>query len=319
MTMNKTSITSGQEKQYRRLIEDAAQHGANLALDKVPLDADGIQKLLGHGDEIRTAVAEVIVSKIRELSVSNQFVSEETESSRTYPDGYSVKTLEVQTDIIRQALPELSLGMDVAHHVTHLNEFRTKTELPTGAEGFFFIPRWQKVAPTYGEALEKVLALLAKSRKFYNYRDGQLGEKQLRQSVRTSEMLAKLADLSAEASAKVGGQPGDFIIIPAQVGMKHRGRSVRRAREIFTANEFGLDAFTIACILLAHPEREQMWEQLHIDCSGDEYSPFAGGRFDDAPYFRFNDGRLEFDTFWISNVNDFYASASGFLPPACNA
>ena len=302
--MIKTSITSGQEKSYRRLLEDATEHGTKLALDKVPLDTDGMQMVLSHGDEIRTAVAEVIVAKTREFSVSNQFANEEVKSSYAYPAGYEVKTLEQQTDILRQALPELSLGTDVAGHVKFLDEYRTTTKLPAGAEGFFIIPRWQKVASTYGEALKKVLALLAKSRKFFNYRSGQLGAKQLRQSVRTSAMLAKLAE----------GQPGDFIVLPAQLGLRHRGRSVRRAREVFLANEFGLDAFTVACILLTHSEREQVWEQLHIDCSGDEYSTDAVGQFELAPYFLFIDGELRFDTYWVSFANGHYGSASAFSP-----
>ncbi len=305
MTMNsRTSITSGQEKQYRRLIDDAKDHGVKLALEKVPLDSDSMQLVLGHGDEIRTAVAEVIVAKTREFSVSNQYADEEVKSLYDYPSGYSVKSLEQQTDILRKALPELSLGTDVAGHVAFLEEFRSKTKLPVGAEGFFIVPRWQKVAATYGEALEKVLALLAKSRKFYNYRTGQLGEKQLRQSIRTSAMLAKLAE----------GTPGDFIIIPAQLGLRHRGRSVRRAREVFVANEFGLDAFEVACILLTHPEREQIWEQLHIDCAGDEFSADADGQFDGAPCVSFNDGKLEFGTNDVGNAGGYYGSASGFFP-----
>jgi len=304
MTMSKTSITSGQEKSYRRLLEDATEHGTKLALDKVPLDTDGMQMVLSHGDEIRTAVAEVIIAKTREFSVSNQFANEEVKSPYAYPAGYEVKSLERQTDILRQALPKLSLGTDVAGHVKFFDEYRTTTKLPAGAEGFFIIPRWQKVAATYGEALEEVLALLDKSRKFYNYRSGQLGAKQLRQSVRTSAMLAKLAE----------GQPGDFIVLPAQLGLRHRGRSVRRAREVFLANEFGLDVFTVACILLTHPEREQVWEQLHIDCAGDEYSPDADGQFESAPFFVFSGGKLKFDAHWVGDAFGNYGSASAFSP-----
>jgi hypothetical protein len=304
MTMRKTSITSGQEKQYRRLLDDAKDHGIELALKKVPLDTDGMQMILSHGDEIRDAVAETIVAKTKEFSVSNQFANEEVKSSYAYPDGYAVKTLEQQTDILRKVLPALSTGSDVGGHVAFLDAYRANTKLPVGAEGFFIVPRWQKIAGTYGDALETVLALLAKSRNFYNWRSGQLGKKQLRQSVRTSAMLAKLAE----------GQPGDFIILPAQLGLRHRGRSVRRAREVFLGNEFGLDAFTVACILLTHPEREQVWEQLHIDCAGDEYSPDAGGQFDRAPRFDFGDGRLKFGSVWVGHAFGRYGSASGFSP-----
>lgn len=40
--MNRTSITSSQERQYRKFVEDATKRGANLALKKVPLDKDGL-------------------------------------------------------------------------------------------------------------------------------------------------------------------------------------------------------------------------------------------------------------------------------------
>lgn len=302
--MSKTSITSGQEKQFHRLGEDAAQHGTELALKKVPLDTDGMQMVLSHGDEIRAAVAEVIVAKTKEFSVTNQFKDEEVTSSCDYPAGYAVKTLEQQTDILCKAFPTLSTSMDVGCHVAYLDKFRAEHALPVGAEGYFMFPRWQKVAGTYGEALEIVLTLLAKSRKFHNYRKGELGEKQLRQSVRTSAMLAKCTE----------GQPGDFIILPAQLGLRHRGRSVRRAREVFLGNEFGLDAFTVACILLTHHERERVWEQLHIDCSGDEYAPVADGQFGSAPCFIFHVGRLRFGSGWVSDAVDCCGSASGFSP-----
>lgn len=67
-----TSITSspvseGQKKQYARLLEDAAKHGAELALGKVDIDHEGMQQLLTRGDEIKFAVAATIVQKTREL------------------------------------------------------------------------------------------------------------------------------------------------------------------------------------------------------------------------------------------------------------
>ena len=42
--------------------------------------------------------------------------------------------------------------------------------------------------------------------------------------------------------------------------------------------------------------------------------PESDVRFDNAPYFNFNDGDVKFDTNWVSNTNDNYGSASGFLP-----
>ena len=59
-----TSITAGQQKQYKRFVEDAAER----ALKETALDKDGLQKLIENGDEFQSR----IVTAIRELSVSNQ-------------------------------------------------------------------------------------------------------------------------------------------------------------------------------------------------------------------------------------------------------
>lgn len=37
-------------------------------------------------------------------------------------------------------------------------------------------------------------------------------------------------------------------------------------------------------------------------------------RFDNAPYFNFNDGKVKFDTNFASNANENYGSASGLVP-----
>ncbi len=41
--------------------------------------------------------------------------------------------------------------------------------------------------------------------------------------------------------------------------------------------------------------------------------PDADVRFDHAPYLKFNDDEIKFDTKHVSNANDNYGSASGFL------
>ena len=43
-------------------------------------------------------------------------------------------------------------------------------------------------------------------------------------------------------------------------------------------------------------------------------NPDSDVRFDNAPYFNFNDGKVKFDTNWFDNANDNYGSASGFVP-----
>lgn len=282
-----TAITAGQQKQYKRFVEDAA----DKALAEVGLDKDGIQKLIGNGDEFQVD----IIASIKKYSISNEFADEEVKSSYTYPKHYKVKGITEQTNILRQLIPGIGFA----------DEKIVDQSLPANAEGWFAIPKWQSVAKTYGEAVQKVLDLLKKQRKgdFYNNRENQLGEKYLRQHAKTAKMFQKLAD---------DQQGYDILVVPAQFGLRHRGRSVRRAREVFTANEFGLGAFAVGIMLLTHPEREVQWEQLHIDCAGDEFAPVADGDFRYAPYFFYYDV-LKFFTFRVGFAYGYYGSASGFI------
>jgi hypothetical protein len=289
MAMTAKPITSGQRKQYFRFVEDAAEK----ALAEVGLDKDGIQKLIENGDEFQSH----IMTGIQGLSVSNQFADEEVESEYGYLSGYQPKGVADQIKRLRELFSELGTAdVELANQ-----------PLPSNAEGWFAIPRWDKIAPTYNAAVEKVLALISKARngKFYNYREGNLGPNRLRQHERTVAMLKKLGDQ----------QTGhDILIVPAQFGLRHRGRSVRRAREVFNASEFGLGAFAVGIMLLTHPERLQHYDDLWIDCAGDEYDdPDGDDRFSHAPCFYFYDGEVRFDSRWFDDADADSGSASGFV------
>ena len=241
------------------------------------------------------SVAKGIVEFLCKVSKSF-YADEEVASSYTYPNGYALKTLHEQIAILSKLF-----GLDGAKALAYAENL---PQLPEGAEGWIAVPKWQAIADTYGKAVEKVLALLGESRKFKNWREGQLDEKYLRQTERTEQMLAKFCEQ----------QEGDIIIIPGQFGLRHRGRSVRRARVVFVGNEFGFGSFINGCMLLTHPEREQTWEQLHIDCAGDEYAPDGDGEFVYAPGFDWGDGGLRFGAGWAGITNKQFGSASGFLP-----
>ncbi len=288
--MTTKSITSGQEKQFKRFVEDAAEK----ALKEVGLDKDGLQRLIENGGEFQLR----IVTAARELSVGNQFVDEEVESNYGYLSGYKPKGITEQINILRQLFPG----------IRYADEKLAEQSLPANAEGWFAIPKWQSVAKIYNEAVEKVLELIKQQwkGKFYNWREGRLGAHLLRQHERTTKKLEALADQ----------QKGyDILVVAAQFGLHHRGRSVRRAREVFTANEFGLGAFEIGCMLLTHPERLQNYGDLWIDCAGNEYAPAAAGGFSGAPCFGFDEGKVRFGAYWFGSAGDGYGSASGFLPP----
>jgi hypothetical protein len=228
---------------------------------------------------------------IRERNSSR---NEEVKSSYAYHYGYKPKGIIEQANRLRELFP----GLDSA-------DLRlAEKPLPEEAEGRFAIPRWTKIAPTYGLATEKVLAMINQIGygKFHNYRDGELSPGHLRQHERSALMFQKLSDQQKYF---------DIIVVPGQFGFRHRGRSVRRARAVFNGSEFGLGAFAVGIMLLTHPDRLMNCDDLWIDCAGDEYSPGASGRYEFAPLF-FYDRKLKFFTCWFGNALDKSGSASGF-------
>jgi hypothetical protein len=225
----------------------------------------------------------------------SQSVKEEVKSEYGYPPGYKPKRITEQVDILRQLLG-----------ISSIDEKIVKQLLPAHAEEWFAIPRWQGISNVYGEAVREVLKLIGRQRDFSNKHEGPLGEAYLRQHKRTAEKLRTLSKQQGNS---------DILIVPAQFGLFHRGRSVRRVREIFGVNEFGLGAFEIACMLLTHPERFSHYDDLWIDCAGDEYDPGAGSDFSHAFFFNFNDnGRVNFGTGYINKPHVNYGSVSAFLP-----
>ena len=294
------SITSGQLKQIVRFGSDAIEK----ALEELGLDKDGAQRVIEHGDEFTSAIRNSANSALQNLSVSDRFKDEEVKSSYGYLSGYR-KPIEIsdQIDILRSHWPNLNPDATLRY----MREVYPKLQLPGWVEGPFAIIRPSFFSDKYGEELEEVLKAIAKDRKgrFVNYREGQLGPKYLRQSERTLSMLRVLVDQQSGS---------DILISPAQFGIRHRGKSVRRAREVFVAGEYGKGAKDTGTMILTNPIRLQHYNDLWIDCAGDEFVPGADGQFDSAPCFGFDDGRVRFGADWVSVASGGFGSVSGFLP-----
>lgn len=232
------------------------------------------------------------------------------------------KSITERVAVLRELLPGIGFA----------DEKLAEHPLPPKAIGWFAIPRWQKIAPTYGEAVEIVLDLIKKQRKgnFQNLykRKGGLWkflcslfkrkkEKPcLCRHERTHQMLQALGNQ----------QNGyDILVVAVQFDSRYMGWSVRQAREVFDENEFGLGAFEIGCIILTDPERfrdaseiarllnpeylqrrEHRW--IGIDCAGD-----IGNDGCCAPLFRLDGDMLRFRMCPISILSNSCGSATGFL------
>lgn len=243
-------------------------------------------------------LSELVHNFIAENRLTDKFKDEEVKSNYGYLSGYKPKSITEQTNILRQLFPGIGFA----------DEKIAQGEPPQHAEGWFAIPKWQTMAPTYGEAVQRVLDMIKKTRggKFINFREGQLGPERLRQMTKTASLFKKLCDEQKNH---------DILVVAAQFGIRHRGRSVRRAREVFSANECGLGAFANGIMLLTHPERLQYYDDLWIDCAGDEFDdPGADVRFVHAPFFRFHDDEVEFGTDFVGDASGGYGSSSAFVP-----
>jgi hypothetical protein len=253
-------------------------------------------------------LSDLISTFIAENRSTDKFKDEEVKSSYGYLSGYKpgVRGLNEQCNQLRILFPGIGFANREYQEKVELGQ----VDLPDNAEGWFAIPNWAKnpdiFGKTYSEALLKVFATIKKARDgdFVNYREGQIDEKRLCQSARTQEFFKKLCDEQ--------GNP-DILIVPAQFGIRHRGRSVRRAREVMldSGNEFGLGAFAVGIMILTHPERLKHSDDLWIDCAGDEYAPDADGDFSRAPGFKFSGGSVGFGTGYVCSARAVYGSASG--------
>jgi hypothetical protein len=312
-TLTQTSATDGQIKQLTRAGQDAVEK----AIKDFGLDKDGAQRVHGNPD-FAARINEATTTILKDLSVSDKYKSEEVKSNYGYLSGYKPKGLTEQCNRLRKLFPGLGFAnLDLLAQIES-----GKADLPKMSKedgwAWFAIPniwkpcRLAAFGTTYSEALLKVLDTIKQTRNgnFVNYREGQIDEKHLRQSVRTQRFWKELSEAQ--------GNP-DILIVYAQFGIRHRGRSVRRAIEVFLGNEFGLGAFAVGIMLLTHPERLMNYDDLWIDCAGDEFDdPDSDVRFGRSPCLRFlflfGDDEVEFSARYVGGASDDYGSASGLAP-----
>lgn len=286
-------ITSGQEKQIVRFGSDAVAR----AIKEARLGKEGAQRIIGLADIAGNnlfveAMYQSALAALQKLSVSDRYADEEVASNYVYPSEYAgPKPIDEQIATLARIF-----GLNSAPALEFAKNLPT---LPDGAEGWFAV-----LAKCDCDTVRLVLDKIAESRKFYNYRAGQITADHLR----TSERTVRALELVAKQQA------GDILVVPAQLGLRHRARSVCRAREIFVANEFGLGSAAVGSIALTHPERFVRWEQLQVDCAGDEFSFEAVGAPAAAPFFYFSDDELKFGTGRVGCVDPRFGTASAFLP-----
>ncbi len=286
------NTTDQQNERLQQCLTDAVASAYRAAVEQ--LDRQSAQAVLEVSAELKSEIAKTVAEIVHSHTVSHKFENEQGVSKRAYPPTYRVRPVEAQVTELRKIFPALGNCREKLGHLP----------LPDEPEGWFAIPRWQVLAPTYNQAVEMLLDILGSRRRFSNRIIGRLGDKYLRQTERSILAEKILADQ----------QPGnDILVLAAQAGMLHRGSSARRTRAALAGNEFALGVFTFGCMLLTHPERLSDSETLMVDCGGDEYSPRADYTFDRVPLFDYDLSGIEFSIFYEDRARDVWGTPTGFL------
>lgn len=283
-------MTDGQIAKVKELLE--------AALRKSGLGGDSVQRVIEAGGDFQREITSIL-QKLGELPYANEAL----ESTYGYPEGWHPKSVPDQLAVLQQIEEFRALDASQVNKMAEI--IKDFFKLPEGADGLFVIPKPSKVACSYNDATVLMTKLMAQSREdWFNYQEGELGPKYLRLTGRTQRAIAKLEKET----------PGDFLVIPVQTGLRHRGRSVRRARVMFSSNEFGLGPYAVSTILLVNPERLQKDGDLSIYCAGCEYFSSVSNLFDSCPCFFWGVGRPEFSCIGASgHSHRDCGSASGFL------
>ncbi len=268
-----------------------------------------------HGDIFTSALREATLACLRNLSSEDKFCKEEITSSVKYLAYKNPLDVYLQIKRLREIYPGLGSAMDIFEDPRLGHQFGVGniSGLPF-AEGWFAFPNWRKkpqiFGRTYNVALQVAFSRLSSvfQNRFKIAYGVNIGEEYIRQLKATSECMAELIESQEDR---------DILVIPAQLGMLHRGQSYRRALERIEKNnqECGLGVFAFANILLTHPERLSGEGDLGVDCLGDETCPSGNGTsFNSSPSFRWNNGGVEF-LFRNDDIpSPSFGAASGFLP-----
>lgn len=174
---------------------------------------------------------------------------------------YQYQKISKQIDCLLELFPEIGNNTEI---INNQNLY-----LPLEAEEWFVIPKWQNLAPTYLEAVKKVIDKIKKIQgdSFKNYL-----EKDLENSSFFHQSPESLESLQALNQSNC-----DFLIIAAQFGRRHRGRSPGKVLEIINIynnnskfKEIPLGLYSVGIMLLTHFDRLKFRDDLlWIDCIGD--------------------------------------------------
>lgn len=130
--------------------------------------------------------------------------------------------------------------------------------LPESSNGVLVIPNWINMGLTYKQALRLILSILDEVHggRFYS-------ELECKYIILRKHTERRLRQISKSQNGRFLSLPVSFI----------RNLSGRQTLATLAANEFGLDIFSVLCLLLTHPHLErQVKNHMILGCIGSMYT-----------------------------------------------
>lgn len=229
-----------------------------------------------------------------------------------YPESYKKPTAIAEQ--VYQIADQFNLEAGPAYNF--IEKVLPKLALPKGAEGWFARPKVDAIAEQlfpeitdkveqYCSALNLVIVMIGTMQPIFerSHKD-HLNKRHLRRAQKTIDAFTTI----------YSQQQGDIMIIPAQFGMRYRNMNKYDVMKEIPDNEFFLDAFTVACMLLTNKHRFMSPDDLGIDCPGDEFDTQGFADFKHVPNYGFYLNGVAFNTCKADTCSTQYGIATGFLP-----
>lgn len=262
-------------------------------IDELHLSEECVQRLINNKDSFSTELKKVI----ERFYVKDEYEDEDLLYINHYPSNYVHRSITTQVATINRVL-----------YINGCADEKLIKIDPFGSTKRFVIPKWQMFAPTYGKAVQEIFHLIKQNSNVLHLDcNDTLDLTQLKQSEKSESAFKKLSDEQ---------EGNDLIVVSAQTGFRHRGRSSRRAVEDVMGvneNESALGVFAVMVILLTHPERIQTYEDLRIICAGDTFPPKVSSAVSTSPCFFFFGNKVRLDVINIDSALTNFGSASMFI------
>lgn len=263
-------------------------------------------------------VAPTIPDQIKE-GVWNCYADQAVRSNHGYASGYAGKSRLIDEQIKElQKYQQIFLKFrgPIDWTLNDIQKGWLMKSKPKGSEGYFATVFHKSMVTHCSEnpfidqsgPVTGILEALSKQRngRVKNGLNGALNSQYYHRSETSTEKMRILWESQ--------GCPTGIILIPAQLGIEHRGESVLRARAIIRGSELPLDVYEGLQMVLTHENRLRYRYDLWIDLPGSEYSPNADDLFEYALCIKFYSESIGLDCRNTSGAFAGYGSASGFIP-----